>query len=206
MYWISTIGRSPRIASPMPWPRIVVSRIPVSATRSSPYFSCRSGEALVDVAELAEVLAEGDDFAVSRASAASKQAVQDLEAAQRRGSRPSEADRRSAPSAHGQCGFRRLAVEMGAEAVVVDPLLGVRCPLVAADRGRTVPASCRIANIASWTRAHQVAAERVRLEFQIGDQAVANRDSNSAALADLVAASPTISTHRIALGLRSGEA
>ena len=40
----------------------------------------QAGEALVDVAELADVLAEGDELRVAR-QRASKQAVQDLEAA-----------------------------------------------------------------------------------------------------------------------------
>src|SRR4029079_8579375 len=35
------IGRRPRIAAPIDWPRIVASRIPVSVSRSAPYFDCR---------------------------------------------------------------------------------------------------------------------------------------------------------------------
>ena len=37
---MSQIGRSPRMAAPIAWPRIVASRIPVSVSRSSPYFAC----------------------------------------------------------------------------------------------------------------------------------------------------------------------
>jgi hypothetical protein len=37
---MSQIGRSPRIADPIDWPRMVASRMPVSVIRSAPYFAC----------------------------------------------------------------------------------------------------------------------------------------------------------------------